>query len=96
MRPLLLPAAIVVLGFPASAFAQALSNDMTCAEAVAHYEKHGRIDTNLNGQILPIYGGVPVSERAGMWCDEDEAPTETFVKTRDRAQCAISYSCPGE
>ena len=96
MRTMLLPAAILALCFPGTAWAEVLSNDMTCAEAVAHYEKHRRIDTNHDGQVLPIYGGVPVSERAGMWCDEDEAPTETFVKTRDREQCPISYSCPGE
>lgn len=96
MNILSLPAAFLALCIPATAWAEVLSNDMTCAEAVAHYEEHGRIDTNHDGQVLPIYGGVPVSEREGMWCDEDEAPTETFVKTRDKEQCAISYSCPGE
>lgn len=96
MRILLIPAALVALCIPVTASAEALSNDMTCEEAVAHYEEHGRIDTTVDGQVLPIYGGVPVSEREGMWCDEDEAPTETFVKTKDKEQCAISYSCPGE
>ena len=96
MRILLIPAALIAFAVPATAWAEALSNDMTCDEAVAHYEEHGRIDTNVDGQVLPIYGGVPVSERAGMICDEDDAPSETFVKTKDKEQCPIAFSCIGD
>ncbi|MEM9106313.1 MAG: hypothetical protein AAGC96_11720 [Pseudomonadota bacterium] len=96
MRILLLPATVLALCVPAAAAEDALSDDMTCEEAVAHYAEYGRINTTMDGQVLPIYGGVPVSERAGMICDEDDAPTETFVKTKDKEQCPIAFSCIGD
>jgi hypothetical protein len=36
---------IAALVFPSSALADQVSQDMTCAEAVAHYEKNRRIMT---------------------------------------------------
>ncbi len=96
MRTLLLPATIIALCLPAAASAQAISDDMTCEEAVAYYEKNRRIETRDEGQVLPIDGGVPVSQRNDIACDPGELPSPILLKTRDKEECAVAYSCPEE
>lgn len=84
----------LALFLPAAASAQAISNDMTCEQAVAHYEEHGRIDTIDEGQVLPIDEGVPVSQRENLACDEGEVPGPVLLKTSDKNECAVAYTCP--
>lgn len=94
MRKMLLPATIIALCLPTAASAQ-LSNDMTCEEAVTHFEENGRIETNDNGEVLPIFGGVPVSQRNDLQCEDNAVPTPTLLKTSDSEECAVAYACPG-
>ncbi|MEM6462476.1 MAG: hypothetical protein AAF724_11215 [Pseudomonadota bacterium] len=96
MRTMLLPATFIALCFPATAWAETVSNNMTCEEAVAHYERDGRIDTIAEGEVVPIFGGVPAAQREELFCDEGEPPDPTFVKTTDREECAVAYKCTGE
>ncbi len=84
----------VAFFLPVAASAQAISNDMTCEEAVAHYEEHGRIDTIDEGQVLPIDEGVPVSKRDDLPCDQGELPGPVLLKTKDKNECAVAYTCP--
>ena len=93
MRTIISGIALAFL-LPAAASAEAISNDMSCEEAVAHYEEHGRIDTIDEGQVLPIDEGVPVSKRRDLACDEDELPGPVLLKTKDKAECAVAYTCP--
>jgi len=61
---------------------------------VAHYEEHGRIDTIDECQVLPIDEGVPGSKRRDLAYDEDELPSPVLLKTKDKAECAVAYTCP--
>lgn len=82
----------VVASNPANA--QALANDMTCAQAQAQFERHGRVTIRTRGgAILPIYGGVPTSQRGRLICEPFSVKTPKFIVTSDKRQCAISYKC---
>lgn len=97
-------AKIAVLSLGISAFstafvpaAQALvtADQMTCARAVATYEKNGRIYVSTrSGTILPIYDGVPVSQKSRLNCPSaDENAQRYNVRTKDARACTISYVC---
>ena len=87
---------LFVFCLQSAASAQAISDNMTCEQAVAHYEQHNRIETIAEGQVIPIDEGVPVSKREELPCDEGELPGPVFVKTTDKRECAIAYTCPEE
>jgi hypothetical protein len=71
------------------AYAQ-ISNNMSCSSAVASYERNGRINTTTrSGTTLPIYDGVPVSQRSTLRC-----PTVGVkVATSDNPRCIVAYRC---
>lgn len=70
------------------------TDQMTCSQAVATYEKSKRVNVRTrNGQILPIYGGAPVSKRGRLTCGRGEVRRGYMVKTTDKKRCAIMYTC---
>jgi hypothetical protein len=79
---------------PSSALADQVSQDMTCAEAVAHYEKNRRIMTINEGQEIPIYQGTPIGQAETLNCTGDQEDRfETMVPTKDNPQCVIAAYC---
>ncbi len=79
---------------PTDANAQALANNMTCSQAQATFERNGRITIRTRGgTILPIYGGVPASQRGRLICGPFSTKSPKFVVTTDTRQCPISYKC---
>lgn len=78
---------IGILALTATANANvAISNNMTCAEAQAHYDRHGRIYTQTgNGDVVPIYG-----DKA---CQHGEDKEPVFVRTRDTSMCKVAFRC---
>lgn len=84
-------AAMMALASPAGA--QALSNNMTCAQAQATYEKQGRLQTRTRrGHVITLRGGVPKSRSAGLVCGPN-ARMATHARTTDRKNCPIFYRC---
>ena len=70
--------------------AKAQSVSMSCAQAVATYERSGRITVrSRSGTTLPFYDGVPVSRRSSQRCSQ--APVS--VAASDNPRCIIAYRC---
>jgi hypothetical protein len=87
------PALFLVL-LPSAAFAQAVADNMTCAQATSYYERNGRIYKIAHGKdVIPIYNGVPVSQKNRLVCDWGYVRTAYFTKTLDNKRCVISYRC---
>jgi hypothetical protein len=83
-------AVIAVLALAGQANAQAVSNAMSCTKAISQYEKYGRINTTTrSGATIPIYEGVPVSQRSSLMC----RTTPIMVRTADNPSCVIAYKC---
>ena len=86
--------ATAILGAGIPAHAQAVADNMTCAQAVSHYERNGRIYKISHGKdVIPIYNGVPVSRRNTLRCDWGYTKTGYSLKTKDNRRCTISYRC---
>lgn len=87
--------AVMMLLIPmTAAFAQQTSNDMTCSEAIAHYQRDREINTRQQGQVLPITQGTPIREADMLNCGSDGSSRfETMVETRDDPQCVIAAYC---
>lgn len=83
----------VMMMLPSIALAQQVSDDMTCAEAVEHYERNRQIMTIANGQVLPIDQGTPIRQADMLNCDGESSRFETMVKTKDNPQCVIAAYC---
>jgi hypothetical protein len=75
------------------AVAQALSNDMTCAEAKKYYAEHKRIEVRDGDQVLPIYGGVSGDDPLKLECDPGDEPGPLSVPTKDERECQVGYRC---
>lgn len=75
--------------------AQARTTDqMTCSQAIATYEKNKRVNVRTrSGQVLPIYGGVPVSKRGQLICRRGKISAGYRVKTTDKKHCSVMYKC---
>jgi hypothetical protein len=85
---------IAAVMLPAVAFADEVSQDMTCAQAVEHYEKNRRIMTINEGQELPIYQGTPIRQADSLNCSGDgDERFETMVPTKDNPECVIAAYC---
>ena len=85
---------LAVLVVPGTAVAQDVSDEMSCSEAIAHYERYRQINTIVNGQVLPIDQGTPIRQADMLNCDGDQSSRfETMVKTRDDPQCVIAAYC---
>jgi hypothetical protein len=91
MRPFLFT--ILVAAMPATAWAQQVSDEMTCAEAIEHYERYRQINTIANGQVLPIDQGTPIRQADMLNCTGNGNRFDTMVKTRDDPQCVIAAYC---
>jgi hypothetical protein len=77
-----------------AALAQQVADQMTCSEAVAHYERFRQIDTIVNGEVLPIDQGTPIRQAENLNCNADQGSRfETMVKTTDDPQCVIAAYC---
>jgi hypothetical protein len=86
--------ALFVLCLAPEAFAQAVADNMTCAQAVSTYERNGRIYKLAHGKdVIPIYNGVPVSQKNRLVCDWGYIRTAYYTKTLDNKRCVISYRC---
>jgi hypothetical protein len=86
--------ALLLLGLAPSAFAQAVADNMTCAQAVSTYERNGRIYKLAHGKdVIPIYNGVPVSQKSRLVCDWGYIKSAYYTKTLDNKRCVISYRC---
>jgi len=70
--------------------AQASTVAMSCAQAIATFERNGRITvTTRTGSTLPIFNGVPVSQRSTLRC-----PTAGIVvQATDNPRCTIGFNC---
>jgi hypothetical protein len=80
--------------FANDSFAQAIADNMTCAAAVNYYERHGRIYKIAHGKdVIPIYNGVPVSQRDALHCGFGYVRVAYRTRTTDNPRCTISYSC---
>ena len=76
------------------ASAQGVTNDMTCQQAIAEYERNGRVYVRQrSGRVLPIYVGVPLSQKNRLLCDFDQFKMYYTVPTKDKRRCAISWIC---
>lgn len=79
-------ALISILALTANANAMAISNNMTCSEAKAYYQEHGRIYTQTGtGDIVPIYGDPE--------CRMGEEKHPVFVRTQDTSMCKVAFRC---
>ncbi|MBX3018762.1 MAG: hypothetical protein KF767_12795 [Bdellovibrionaceae bacterium] len=77
---------IGIMALTVSANAAAISNNMSCAEAQAHYDRHGRIYTQTgSGDVVPIYGDKSCSY------GQDKDPV--FVRTKDTSMCKVAFRC---
>ena len=64
------------------------------AQAVSTYERNGRIYKLAHGKdVIPIYNGVPVSQKNRLVCDWGYMKTAYYTKTLDNKRCVISYRC---
>ena len=86
-------AALVVVALPREALAQTLAGEMTCQQAKAQYEASGRLYVLRGAEILPIYGGVPVSRQNELRCERFDPKILITVRTADRATCTVGYRC---
>jgi hypothetical protein len=78
----------------AASAAGPVSQEMTCAQAVEHYEKFRQIMTINEGQELPIDQGTPIRQAETLNCTSDqENRFETMVPTKDNPQCVIAAYC---
>jgi hypothetical protein len=76
------------------ATAQSVTNDMTCQQAIAEYERNGRVYVRQrSGSVLPIYVGVPLSQKNRLLCDFDQFKMYYTVPTKDKRRCGISWRC---
>lgn len=80
---------------PAPAVAQAFANEMTCAQAIAHYEATGTIFVMANERFaVPLRGGTPIGRAATVQCsDQGQIPRPVSVLTRDVRRCVIAVRC---
>ncbi|MCG6857571.1 MAG: hypothetical protein LJE67_05850 [Salaquimonas sp.] len=63
---------------------------MSCSQAVATYERSGRITvTTRSGTTLPIYDGVPVSKKSTLRCPQ----VAIQVQATDNKRCVVAYKC---
>jgi hypothetical protein len=85
---------IVACGMVANsriANAQTVTNNMTCQQAIAAYEKNGRVNIRQrSGTVLPIYNGTPLSQKNKLRCS---SKSPTMVPTKDKPRCAVAYVC---
>lgn len=85
---------LFLAAFCKEAGAQAVANNMTCAQAVSYYERNGRINVIANGRdVIPIYNGVPVTRESALRCEWGYMKAPYRVKTTDNRRCVISYRC---
>ena len=80
-------AAIALALAGATAQANTLANDMTCAEAQAYYQEHGHVwvETRM-GDVVPVYG-----DRKECTAGEEKHPV--WVRTTDTDTCEIAFVC---
>lgn len=86
---------VMGMAFAPLAQARVTADQMTCAMAVASYEKNGRIYVRSgSGTVLPIYDGVPVSQKTSLSCPSADEDAQRYnVRTSDAHACTISYRC---
>ena len=79
----------------APAWAQAFAHDMTCAQAIEHYETTGIIFVMANDRFaVPIRNGIPINQAATLHCpDQGQSPRPQTVSTRDVSRCVIAVYC---
>lgn len=78
---------------PNAAFAQMLAGTMTCQQAKAEFEANGRVYIRRGAEILPIYGGVPLSRQNTLRCERFDPRVSMVVRTADRGSCVLGYRC---
>ncbi|MBN9079223.1 MAG: hypothetical protein BGN87_01180 [Rhizobiales bacterium 65-79] len=88
-------AGLLLLGALGTASGFELAQDLTCAQAVAYYEKNRLIYVLSHNVIaLPIRVGVPVNEANKLQCsDRGQIPHGYSVETKDRWRCVIAVTC---
>lgn len=84
----------MVFLLPNIATAQELTQQMTCEQAVAEFEKNGVVYEERSGQALPIRKGTPIQQANLLKCETTgNEVLETMVVTKDNPQCAIARYC---
>ena len=87
-------AALIVAGGLSAQAAETISHQMTCDQAVSHYESASRINVQVNKKdIVPVYLGKPMSRSASVYCSPKSSRGTYTVKTSDSKHCAISVYC---
>lgn len=67
---------------------------MTCDQAIAYYEKHGRIYVSNGYDVLPIYGMKPISKWREVVCrGRNKSRQNYWVRTSDDSSCVIASFC---
>lgn len=72
------------------------ADEMSCAQAVAYYEKYKRIYVvgNAPHDIVPIYGMKPKSRWREVQCSgRGQGLRAYWVNTLDEKRCVIAYRC---
>ena len=70
-----------------------LSYKMSCAKAIAFYERYKRIYVLANRDIVPIYGMKSVSQAGRLNCGGRSSIHFYWVKTKDTNSCVIAAFC---
>lgn len=86
---------LTFIGTPSVSVAQTTSDQMTCQQAVATYERDGRIYVRTpRGAVIPVYRPLPVSQRSRVVCNTLSQQRGRYnVRTSDKRHCTIGYHC---
>jgi hypothetical protein len=88
-------AAGALLSAASLAHAQQLAEEMSCAQAVVHYEQNGSIYVMTKRKFaVPVTVGTPIGQADTVYCTGSGAqPRPQTVRTRDKRRCAIAVRC---
>ena len=90
----MLALASLIAGLVSPVLAQSVSDQMTCAQAVAAYARDGRILKLANGRdVVPLYGFIPIAKAGTLVCPPDRGIASVTVKTTDNRRCEIGIRC---
>ena len=75
--------------------ALSIADEMTCEQAIAHYQAKGVIHVMANQRFaVPIKVGPSIRDAVGVSCpDENQFPRPYSVRTRDAWRCVIAVRC---
>jgi hypothetical protein len=86
---------LLVLAGSVSGVHAVTADQMTCAEAIAYFERNGSIQIIANRRdVITLRPGIPVNQARNLYCTgRGAAPRGYMVKTRDANRCVIAMRC---